>query len=156
LSTKEPLSRKSCSITSFASALVYSSEHFRRRSSQCLPPRRGDRYNCVTVKYSLNVEHIELTELDRRLLDEKLDRLEKYMQPPFTTDVRLVHDTHHEKGQVVTCTINIEQGSKVFHAERTGESIQDALDQAIDALSSELKKQHDKNIRERRTRKRPL
>lgn len=99
------------------------------------------------MKYSLTAQHIELTEADVALLDKKLERMEKYLRPPFHTDVVLRHDTHHRTGDAVVCTINIEQGKTVWHAQRQGESIQEALDEVIAVLKRELIKNRDRRRR---------
>lgn len=96
------------------------------------------------MKYSLSTEHLTMTETDQRLINKKLVKLEKLVHEPYMMDIRLVHDTHHNKGQVVACTINIKQGKRVFHAERSSESIQTSLDEAISALRHELQKTYRK------------
>jgi ribosomal subunit interface protein len=99
------------------------------------------------MKYSLRTEHITLSDLDREQLDKKLSRLNKHLLEHHMIDISILHDTHHQKGNTVTCVINIEQGKKVFHAERTHSTIQNALDEALAAVARELKKEHDKNKR---------
>jgi ribosomal subunit interface protein len=106
------------------------------------------------MKYSLQTENIVLTDLEANSLQEKLDRLEKLMRPPFVIDVILRHDRHHRKGDVVTCRVNIEQGKYVFHAERKGGTVADCVDEVVQALQKELQKRHDKVLDERRTIKR--
>lgn len=96
------------------------------------------------MKYSLRTENFTLSDFDREQLDKKMERLNKHLIPPFTVDVALLHDTHHNKGQVVTCRINVEHGKKVLHAERTGQSAQDAVDESLVAIKRELEKEHDK------------
>ncbi len=97
------------------------------------------------MKYSLRTEHLTLTDFDQQQLDKKLNRLGKHLLPPFVIDISLLHDTHHQKGAVVTCIITIEQGKKVFHAQREAESIQDAMDRCLEAISRELRKEHSKH-----------
>lgn len=97
------------------------------------------------MKYSITTQHIELSEADLTLLDKKLERIKKYLTPPFNANVVLRHDTHHRTGITVTCTVNIKQGKTVFHAQRAGESIQEALDEVIDVLKRELLKNQDKH-----------
>ncbi len=77
-------------------------------------------------------------------MDKKLGRLQKHLLPPYTINVRCTHSTHHAKGNVITCLVNIEQRGKVFHAERAASTIQDALDAVIEALEKELGREHDK------------
>ncbi len=96
------------------------------------------------MNYSLSSDHITIPETDKELIDKKLMKLEKLVNEPYMMTVRFRHDTHHKKGDVVTCLINIEQGRRVFHAERSEDSIQTSLDEVIDALKSELSKAHRK------------
>ncbi|MFA6700989.1 MAG: ribosome-associated translation inhibitor RaiA [Thiomicrospira sp.] len=102
------------------------------------------------MQYSLHIENFQLSDADRDLLDKKLERLEKRLQTPYTTDVHFSHDTHHNRGDTVRCTINIEQGKKLLHAERTRETAQDALDEVLEALGKELEKQKSKDKAARR------
>src|SRR5687767_10054519 len=94
------------------------------------------------MKYSLSTDHITVTPSDQELLDKKLVKLEKLVNEPYTMTIRFKHDTHHLKGQVVTCLVNIQQGKRVFHAERNEDSIQTAFDGVVAALKSELQKAH--------------
>ena len=96
------------------------------------------------MKHSLTLEHIEVSDLDKEQLEAKLDRLYKHMLPPYEIDVLIAHDTHHNQGSVVRCRINIEQEGKVYHVERTEDTIQDAIDGVIAALKSELVASHDR------------
>ena len=77
-------------------------------------------------------------------MTHKLDRLQKHLMPPYVMDVRCMRSTHHLKGDVITCKVNIEQHGRVFHAERDAQTVLDALDEVIEALEKELGKDHDK------------
>lgn len=94
------------------------------------------------MKHTLKLEHIEISEIDRQQLEEKLDRLYKHLVPPYEVDVLLAHDKHHTQGNVIRCRINIEQTGKVYHVERNEGSVQDAIDSVIGALKSELLASH--------------
>lgn len=96
------------------------------------------------MQYSLRTQHIEVTDLDRDQLDHKLDRIKKHLMPPFTIDISIERETLHSSGETVNVRINIEQGKRVFHADRSDATLQNALDAAIEAISAELKKEHDK------------
>lgn len=101
------------------------------------------------MHYSLTLQHIELSELDRQQLDEKLARLDKLINFPATIALVVRHDTHHRQGDVVTCTITLGLDRHHLHTERTASSVQDAFDEAIGALKQELAKHHDKHKRQR-------
>src|SRR3989344_9641588 len=96
------------------------------------------------MKYSLSTQNLELTEADQQLLEEKLDRLTKHLIPPFHPEIMIRHDRHHRSGQVISCRINVNQSGKVLHIEREGATVQEALDEALNALKGELTKEHDK------------
>jgi ribosomal subunit interface protein len=101
------------------------------------------------MKYSLSTQNIELSEADQQLLEEKLGRLTKHLTPPFHPEVMVRHDRHHRSGPVISCRINVTQAGVVLHVEREGATVQEALDQAIDALKNEITKQRDKRRRRR-------
>ncbi len=97
--------------------------------------------------YSLQTTNLKLSDTDRNLLDKKMERLEKYIESPFNVKIRLIHDTHHTKGNTITCIINIAHDKRVFHAERTAETVNNALDKSVRAITSELIKHHQKRHR---------
>lgn len=96
------------------------------------------------MKFSLSTEHLTLGATDLKLIEEKMERLEKLVQPPFAADVRLDHNRHHRRGKIIICRLNIKQGGQVLHAERSGDTIQNAIDGAMTALKVELRKWQDK------------
>jgi len=96
------------------------------------------------MQYSLSLQHLSMSEADEQLLNEKLDRLKKHLLPPYTVQIRFTRSTHHQKGDVVTCIVNIEQGGEVFHAEKDASTMQDALDEVVAALMNNLERAHDK------------
>lgn len=85
--------------------------------------------------------------MDRDLMEEKLNRLEKHLRPPFVVDVSLERHQHHGEGVTIQCIIRVEQGKKMFHADRSDESLQTALDMTMDAMQRELAKEHDRQKR---------
>ncbi len=94
--------------------------------------------------YSLTARNIEVSDWDREQLDKKLERLHKHLLPPFQINVHVSHDRHHIHGEVVECTISItHQGSDIY-AKRSTSSIQDSVDECIEAVRQELAKAHDK------------
>ncbi|MEX0650032.1 MAG: HPF/RaiA family ribosome-associated protein [Candidatus Andersenbacteria bacterium] len=96
------------------------------------------------MKYNLRLDHIELSDFDQEQLDKKMDRLKKHLLPPFMIDVTLSHSTRHLHGNAVGCIVNIQQGKKVYHADRSADDIQTAIDQTLEALRNELEKAHGK------------
>ena len=96
------------------------------------------------MKYNITKKGVELTNMDEASLTEKIDRLEKHLHEPYVVDIWLSRDTHHQSGDVITCRINVEEGKKVFHAERTAATILDAIDEVIAAVTQQLEKHHDR------------
>lgn len=104
--------------------------------------------------YNLQTQNLELTATDQQMLDDKLNRFQKFLKEPYQVDIRFVRDTHHNSGLIMNCLINIRQGKNVFHAERVAATVQDSLDQCLDGLKQEVAKNRDKCIQARRVIKR--
>ncbi|HSX25287.1 MAG TPA: HPF/RaiA family ribosome-associated protein [Candidatus Andersenbacteria bacterium] len=96
------------------------------------------------MQYSLRTDHIELSQQDTEKLEQELQKLEKHVVPPFVTHITFIHDTHHVHGSVIRCIIIIEQGKHVYRAERSEDSVANAIDSAVTALKSELSSDHDR------------
>lgn len=98
------------------------------------------------MKYTIYTDNIELTPADQQQLEKSLQSLKKHLKPPYLIEVRLHHDRHHRKGEVVTCNLHIQAdlSDKSFHAERQAETLATACDTAIEAIEHELAKAHDK------------
>lgn len=90
------------------------------------------------MKYSIQLDKIDVSDNDRQMISEKIERLSTYVIVPYMIDLKFAGDAHHAKGDVVTCVMNIEQGKRVFHAERKSDTVQTSLDLVIAALSREL------------------
>lgn len=101
------------------------------------------------MKYSLRTENMTLSQVDQQHLDDRLDRLKRHLLTPYEMNIFLSHDHHHKSGPVITCKINIHQSKKVFHTERTGDTVQAAFDEALLAIKHELDKEHDKKKQHR-------
>ena len=96
------------------------------------------------MKYSLSTEHLTLGETDLDLIEKKMDRLEKFLTPPFQAKITLRHDTHHKRGDVITCRINIENNGKVFFAKRVSDNTRNAIDETTSVLKKKLSRHRDK------------
>ncbi len=102
------------------------------------------------MEYSLRTENVVLTVPDRKFLNEKLAKLDKFVKAPYGADVALIHTSH--ASSPVTCIINIEKGKHVFHAQREGNTIQAATLEVVEALEKEIQKQHGKQRAKERVR----
>ena len=101
------------------------------------------------MKYNLSKGDIEPTAQDMGLIEKKMERIGKLLDPHAVIDIRIARDTHHAKGEVIACILNARQGKDVLHAERQGENIQVAFDEALAALKQQLKKVRDKRANTR-------
>jgi ribosomal subunit interface protein len=101
------------------------------------------------MKYSLALKGIDLSDVDRNLMEQKLNRLKKRVKPPFRADIVLSHDKRHRTGNVVNCTINFHYMGTIAHVKRTANTAQDAIDESIGALKNEIMKKKDKNTRKK-------
>ncbi|MAF81241.1 hypothetical protein CL628_04485 [bacterium] len=101
------------------------------------------------MQFKLTKKNIELSNHEEGVVDEKLSRIAKHLRTPFVVDVMLRRDTHHQSGDVYLCRINVEEGKRVFHGERTGESTLDALDETIAVVIQQLEKEHDRHRRDK-------
>ena len=99
------------------------------------------------MKYSLSLKGVEISDVDRNLLEQKLNRLKKRVKPPFRADIVLSHDKRHRTGSVVKCTINFHYMGTIAHVDRTADTAQDAIDESIRALKNEIMKKKDKNVK---------
>lgn len=96
------------------------------------------------MEYSLSTQHIEVSDWDREQMEKKLGRLQKHLLAPFHIQLHFAHDTHHANGEVVTCKLLVDQPGDNFRVSRAAASVQDALDESIEAIGQELAKAHDK------------
>lgn len=96
------------------------------------------------MEYQLQTTNLELSADETKLLDEKLDRISSHLSDPYTVHVRLMRDNHHNKGDVFTCIVNVRMGKNSFHAERTAETVLNAIDNSLESLKQELTKYHDR------------
>lgn len=99
------------------------------------------------MHYSLTTQHIQLSAADTQQIELKLTRLTKFITPPFHIDIVVSHDTHHQQGAVIAGRINLTQGGRIFHVERSASSALTAIDECVEALQQELKKAKDKQRR---------
>lgn len=101
------------------------------------------------MEYILHTRNLTLSQSDQIQIEKKLNRYQKYLNPPYHIHLHFGHDAHHLKGQVITCKLTIEHGKHTTHAEHEADTIQNSLDQTLEAVEKDLQRQHD---RERRSR----
>ena len=96
------------------------------------------------MTHTISTQHLTLSPEGHAQIAKKLEILDKHLTAPYETSVRLTHDTHHTTGEVVHCIIKIVMGKKVFHVEKTGGNTLGAVDEAVSAMSTVLRREHDK------------
>lgn len=99
------------------------------------------------MEYSLTTRHLTLSETENHQVTEKLARLHKYLVPPFQMDVVISRDRHHQRGNVISCRVNLREGKRVLHAEREADTTLTAVDECVEALRQELIKAKNKQRR---------
>lgn len=104
------------------------------------------------MKYTLSTDNIELGASDIDHLEQCFRKLKPHLQPPYLIEVRVRHDRHHRKGQVVTCTIKVKAQllTTPFHVERSADTFATACDQAVNVVDHELSAAHDKDKKSHR------
>ena len=99
------------------------------------------------MKYSLRTEHVSLNTADEEQINKQLRTLSIHRKLPDITDISFHKSTPHGKGNIISCIINIQQGKRLLHTERDGETLQNALAQSIEVLRRKLQKNHDEQQR---------
>lgn len=89
------------------------------------------------MKYTLYTQNIVLSPFSRRLLEEKLQRVGKYLRHPHPLEVALWREGRAQ----FRCSLTYGNGRGAVHAERSRETLEDSLDEALEALRRELVKQ---------------
>lgn len=92
------------------------------------------------MRYTLYTPNIVLSAFSRRLVEEKLRRIEKFLIHPHPLEVSLRREG---RGQF-RCALTYGNGKHAIHAERSRGKLEDSLDEALDALRRELVKQREK------------
>lgn len=97
---------------------------------------------------------MDLTPAIRQYVEEKLSGLEKYAAETIKImqmDVDIGRDTaHHHKGEVFTCSVNVDIPGDLLKVERNADDLYKAIDKVRDHLRETLAQRKDKMIEERR------
>jgi len=103
------------------------------------------------MKFSFSVGKVDLSEMDKERLGQKLERLKKHLRPPYEVTVKVDRDTHHRKGEVMTCRVHIVMAGqqKAIYADKAGETLESACDEAIEVVERNLRQAHDKSKQKR-------
>lgn len=90
-----------------------------------------------TVKYTLSAHDVVLSAFNKRQIEEKVERLSKYLRHPFPVEI-----TFRREGKgLILCAIAYGEGKQTLHAERSNHSLEQSLDEVLAAFKRELVKQ---------------
>jgi ribosomal subunit interface protein len=93
------------------------------------------------MRYTLYTQNIVLSPFSRRQLEEKVQRIEKFLRHPLPLEVAIKQEG---RAGAFVCALTYGEGKHVLHAERSGDTFEDSLDAALLALRHELIKQRDR------------
>ncbi|MEK7556922.1 MAG: HPF/RaiA family ribosome-associated protein [Patescibacteria group bacterium] len=86
------------------------------------------------MRYTLSTHGVVLSAFNRRQIEEKAARLSKYLQHPLPIEITL----RREGKGLITCGVTYGEGKRVLHAERSHQSLEAGLDEALEALKKEI------------------
>lgn len=82
---------------------------------------------------------MDLTPALRQYIEEKFSSLEKYAEKIMQIDVHVgLETTHHNKGDVYTCSANVVVPGSLLKVERNAEDLYKAIDKVKDHLRETL------------------
>ncbi|MFA5936160.1 MAG: ribosome-associated translation inhibitor RaiA [Patescibacteria group bacterium] len=94
---------------------------------------------------------MELSPAIRQYVEDKMNTLEKYAGDIILIDAVVgMETTHHQKGSIYTCAINVELKGDLLRVERNAEDLYKAIDKVRDHLRETLAQRKEKMIDERR------
>ena len=96
---------------------------------------------------SINIKrtNTEANEPMENLLQEKLNSLEKYTHDaPALCEVEFERVASRQQGPIHRIEVNLEVNGKLYRAEATEESFEQAVDEVRDELDKELRRANDK------------
>lgn len=93
------------------------------------------------MKYTIITHKVELSELNKEQISERVGRLTKYLRHPLPVEISFGREG---KG-LITCRLMYGEGKHVLYAERSSHSLEESLDLALSALKRELVRQQDKS-----------
>ena len=102
------------------------------------------------MKYQLYAKNLEITDVLRKYLDQKLAKLEKVSANIIKLDVDLSRDSHHHSGPVFRAEFNLSIPKRLIRIVANDFNINFAIDKAVDQLIRQLEKIKDKNITKRK------
>jgi ribosomal subunit interface protein len=97
------------------------------------------------VEIVVKGRHCEVSDRFRSHVEEKLAKLEKYDQRVIRVDVEVTKESNpRQASQAVSVQITIRSKGPVIRAEAAAEDKMSALDKAVERLSAQARKAHDR------------
>ena len=97
---------------------------------------------------------MELTPALRQYIEEKFSSLEKFDPKIMQIDVHVGKETnHHNKGEIYSCSANVDIPGDLLKVERTAEDQYKAIDKVKDHLRETMSQRHDRIIASHRQAK---
>lgn len=93
------------------------------------------------MRYTLYVQNVVLSPFSRRQLEEKVQRIGKFLRHPWPLEVAVKREG---RAGTFVCALTYGEGKRVLHTQRSGDTFEDSLDAALEALRHELIKQRDR------------
>lgn len=98
------------------------------------------------MKYQLYAKNLELTEVLKKYLEQKLAKLDKFSANVIKLEVELSRDSRHQTGPVFRAEFNLSIPKKLIRVVANDFNINFAIDKAVDQLVRQLEKIKDKNL----------
>jgi len=97
------------------------------------------------MQIDIEATNIELTAPLRTYVEEKIGKLEKFLEPFKEGDLRVRVEVgrtskHHRRGDVYTAEANLYLPGKVLRAEKKEEDVRVAVNKVKDILQREIRK----------------
>lgn len=109
------------------------------------------RYSLITMVINIYAVGMELTPALRKYIEDKFNSLEKFSSVILQIDVHAGKDTnHHNKGEIYTCSVNVELPGELLKIERTAANQYKAIDKVKDHLRETLAQKKEKMIDSKR------
>lgn len=96
---------------------------------------------------NLRAVGMDLTPAIREYVEEKFGTLEKYAAHIIQMDVEIGLETkHHNKGEIFSCSVNVDIPGDLLKIERTADGLYKAIDEVRDHVRETLAQRKDRQI----------
>lgn len=93
------------------------------------------------MKISIQGTNLELTDALKEYVHEKIGHLEHFIDDVLEARVELEHSTHHHKGPIFRCEVNLDVPQKyILRADCVEADLYAAIDGVVPKLKSQIEK----------------